>query len=108
MSSGARSRFHPPPIALYEQVFWPSPHANVALGAVHRALDLARAALLLDADWLEDADELVEARAFHPHRAPRRRKSASRRPGAVLARPHHCITPLVRATACSPVLAGRR
>ena len=89
-------------------MFWPNPNATVALGAVHRALDLARAALLLDAEWLEDADELVEARAFHPHRVPRRRKRASRRPGAVLARPQHCTMPLVRATACSPQLAGRR
>ncbi|HEY7967793.1 MAG TPA: hypothetical protein VID68_12245 [Solirubrobacteraceae bacterium] len=89
-------------------MFWPNPNATVALGAVHRALGLARAALLLDAEWVENADELVEARAFHPHRVPRRRKRASRRPGAVLARPQHCITPLVRPAPCGHTLAGLR
>jgi hypothetical protein len=88
-------------------VFWRNPHPGIALGAVHRALDLARDVLLLE-PLPEEADELVEPRAFHPHRvAPHRRSRQSRRAGAVLARPQHCITPLVRSAPCSHVLAGR-
>jgi hypothetical protein len=36
------------------------------------------------------------------------RSPAPRRPGAVLARPQHCITPLVRSAPCGRELAGRR
>ena len=100
-------RFHPTISAPYEHMFWRAPHPKVPLRAVHRVRDLARVALLLEPP-LEDATELVAARAFHPHRAPLPRPSARRRPGAVLARPQHCITPLVRSDACSRGLAGRR
>jgi hypothetical protein len=88
-------------------MFWRASHPQAPLRAVHRALDLARVALLLE-PALEDAHELVAARAFHPHRAQLRRSPARRRPGAVLARPQHCITPLVRLAPCSRELAGRR
>ena len=67
----ARCRpFHPTGVAPYEHVFWRSPHPQASLRAVHRALDLARAALLLE-PMLEDAHELVDARASHPHRTQR-------------------------------------
>jgi hypothetical protein len=99
--------FHPAAHAPYEHMFWRTSHPKAPLRAVHRARDLARAALLLEPP-LEDADELVAARAFHPHRAQQRRPSARRRAGAVLARPQHCIAPLVRSAPCSRELAGRR
>jgi hypothetical protein len=88
-------------------MFWRTPHLATPLRAMNRARDLARAALLLEPEP-EDAGEPVAARAFHPHRAQLRRPPARRRPGAVLARPQHCITPLVRSAPCSRALAGRR
>ena len=99
--------FHPTADAPYEHVFWRSPHPQASLRAVHRAVDLARAALFLE-PTLEDAHELVDARASHPHRTQSWRAPAPRRPGAVLARPQHCITPLVRSAPCGRELAGRR
>jgi len=88
-------------------MFWRASHPTTALRAVHRARDLARAALLLEPS-LDDAHELVAARASHPHRAQLRRQSAPRRPGAVLVRPQHCITPLARSARCSRETAARR
>ncbi|HZL54907.1 MAG TPA: hypothetical protein VFC22_04680 [Solirubrobacteraceae bacterium] len=97
----------PPMNAPYEHMFWRTTHLRQTPRAVHRALDLARAALLLDPPF-EDTDELVDARAYHPHRSPPRRSRRPRRPGAVLARPQHCTIPLVRSAPCSRDLAGRR
>jgi hypothetical protein len=88
-------------------MFWRTTHLRPTARAVHRALDLARAALLLDQPF-EDTGEPVDARAYHPHRNPPRRARRRRRPGAVLARPQHCTIPLVRAAPCSRELAGRR
>jgi len=73
------------------------PVLNESLRAARRALDLARAALLLEPS-LEELREPVEARPAHVHRTPLRARRARRRGGAVTARPQHCITPLVRAT----------
>src|ERR1039457_4643098 len=59
---------HPERLPPYEHMFWRASHPTTALRAVHRARDLARAALLLEPS-LDDAHELVAARASHPHRA---------------------------------------
>ena len=95
-------------------MFWRTPHPTLPLRAGHRALGLARAALLLEPP-LEQPHELADPRASHPHRTPLRARRARRRGGAVLARPQHCITPLVRrrpaaASSQAPplTLGGRR
>jgi hypothetical protein len=78
-------------------MFWRGPHLQRLLRAAHRALDLARAALLLEPP-LPEPPEPVGPRACHPHRTRLRARRARRRGGAVPARPQHCITPLVRPT----------
>ena len=99
--------------------FHPTPHApyDACSGAPHtedstpRRTPRARPGPCSPALELPPGDthQPVAARAFHPHhRARLRRLSAPRRPGAVLARPQHCITPLVRSAPCSRQLAGRR
>ena len=73
------------------------PVLNESLRAARRALDLARAALLLEPE-LEQLREPVDARPAHVHHTPLRARRARLRGGAVPARPQHCIAPLVRAT----------
>jgi hypothetical protein len=76
-------------------MFWRINHLQGPVRAAHRALDLARAALLLGPSP-EEPREPVGPRACHPHRTRLRARSARRRGGSVPARPQHCITPLVR------------
>jgi len=68
-----------------------SPLARRTLGA----LDLARSFLMLeddyDVDWEVDRDEPTAP--IHPHRAPLRRGSGPRRPGAVARAPQECTSP---------------
>ena len=74
-----------------------SPVLTDSFRAARRALDLARAALLLE-PVLEELREPAEMRPAHVHRTPLRARRARRRGGAVAARPQHCIAPLPRAT----------
>jgi hypothetical protein len=89
-------------------MFWRTPHLQHPVRAAHRALGLARAALLLDEPPLDEPREPAEPRAFHPHRRQLRAARARRRGGAVLARPQHCITPLARAAHPHREPASRR
>ncbi len=88
-------------------MFWRTPHPQHLIRAAHRALDHARAALLLEPP-LAEPHELAGQRACHPHRTQLRARRARQRGGAVLARPQHCITPLVRAAADHREPARRR
>jgi len=84
-------------------MFWLRP----SISAARRALDLARAALLLE-PMPEQSRERVGRRVAHPHRVPLRASRARRRGGAVTPRPQPCITPLVRTARCGLEPAGRR
>jgi hypothetical protein len=121
---------------LYEHMFWRFTDTSAPIGAVHRALGLARALLVLEsADLpgdvgrtpapsvaasrqavrlrrrrLELAHGPVESRALQSHcpqsRAGRRRWRA----GAVLERPQRCLCPItspVRSRPCSRALDKR-
>jgi hypothetical protein len=76
-------------------MFWRTAYRST-FRAAHRALCLARAALLLDAAVVEQPHEPAGSRACHPHRTALRARRARIRGGAVPARPQHCITPLAR------------
>jgi hypothetical protein len=69
---------------------------NPSTHAARRAIGLVRAALAPEPS-LGRSHELAASRAYHPHRRQLRAGRARQRGGAVLARPQHCITPLVRA-----------
>jgi hypothetical protein len=87
-------------------MFWRRLHTPLRLGAVHRALDLVRALLLLDPppyDWASELDwphgpaesrTLKSPASSHGHRRQQRAQRARSRGGAVLERPQHCLTPI--------------
>jgi hypothetical protein len=86
-------------------MFWRviTPPAHVA----RRTLGLVRAALAPEPS-LRRSHELAAARTYHPHRTELRAPRARHRGGAVLARPQHCITPLVRSAPRRREPASRR
>ncbi|MGD0981904.1 MAG: hypothetical protein ABR946_10555 [Solirubrobacteraceae bacterium] len=96
----------PAALLAYEHMFWRRLHTSFRSGAVHRALDLVRALLLLDPppyDWASELDwphGLAESRTLesptssHGHRRQRRPARVRFRGGAVLERPQHCLTPI--------------
>ena len=96
----------PAALLAYEHMFWRRLHTSFRPGAVHRALDLVRALLLLDPppyDWASELDwphERAESRTLkspassHGHRRQLRAARARFRGGAVLERPQHCLTPI--------------
>jgi hypothetical protein len=103
---GAATRFRPLAFLPYEHMFWR--HKNTSTGgAVRRALDQARASLLLDTppyDWASETDwphGFDESRALQPsavaatarHRHASRPEHARTRGGAVPERPHYCLCP---------------
>jgi hypothetical protein len=78
-------------------MFSPAPTSKLAQRALG-ALRVARSFLLLeddyDVDWEVDQDERTHVP--HPHRAPLRGGSASRRAGQPPTRPQVCLSPLQR------------
>src|SRR5436190_19975662 len=86
-----------PPSYRCEHMFWKvtSPRPGVRpswRAAVSRAVDLAVAfATLEDVSGPHGHPGDAEP---HPHRRPLRTPPRARRPGAVAARPHLCVTPL--------------
>jgi hypothetical protein len=85
--------FRPIAFLAYEHMFWRHTHTSTPVGAVHRALDLVRAQLLLEAE-LELAHGPVESRAPQSHRPQLRAERRRWRAGAVLERPQHCLCPI--------------
>jgi hypothetical protein len=92
---------------LYEHMFWRFTHTSSRSGAVHRALDLVRALLLLDPppyDWASELDwphgraesrPLQSPVPFVGHRPQPLRSPSSRwRAGAILERPQECLCPI--------------
>ena len=121
---------------LYEHMFWRLTDTSAPIGAVHRALGLARALLLLESAGppgdvgrppapsvaasrqaarlkrhrLELAHGPVESRALPSHRPQLRAGRRRWRAGAVLERPQHCLCPItspVRSRPCSRALDKR-
>jgi hypothetical protein len=85
--------FRPIAFLAYEHMFWRPTHTSITVGAVHRALDLVRAQLLLEPEQLESAHGPVESRAPQSHRPQLRAERRRWRAGAVLERPQHCLCP---------------
>jgi hypothetical protein len=78
--------------------------AQRALGAA----DLARSFLMLEddecVDWEVDRSEPIAP--VHPHRAPLRRPSYSRRPGAAPVAPQICVSPTFYGRPATRGIAG--
>jgi hypothetical protein len=95
-------------------MFWRRLHTSSRLGAVHRALDLVRALLLLDPppyDWASELDwphgpaesrTLKSPPSSHGHRRQQRARRVRFRGGAVLERPQHCLTPITPSVRSRP------
>ena len=110
----AAEPFHPTPAAPYEHVFWRTPHPQASLRAVHRALDLARAALLLEPVARRRPRARRRARVPPAPTVPLRRSSvraASRSGAGTSAALHHTAGPVgalqPRARRPSLTLGGR-
>jgi hypothetical protein len=83
-------------------MFWRSTEKPVRIArsarrAVHDAAGLFRAFILLEDPELDGLEprELAGVSSTHPHRVPLRPRRGQPRPGAVLPRPQHCVSPVV-------------
>jgi hypothetical protein len=87
--------FHPTVHLSYEQMF-PSSRTSTLARHTLGALRLTRSFLLLeddyDVDWEVDWNEPIGE--THPHRAPLRGRSVSRRPGQPALRAQLCLSPV--------------
>jgi hypothetical protein len=82
-------------------MFWRSTDESVRIArsarrAVHGAAGLFRAFILLEDPELDGLEprELAGVSSTHPHRVPLQPRRGQRRPGAVLPRPQHCVSPV--------------